>query len=87
MSIGMGWIKARLGRHRSVFLNKGVVIKTPKSYSGSQTARHMYEYDNKKSNWGFSWAELGNRTLSERYEVLLQESENPRFNSLSMAGK
>ena len=57
------------------------------SPSGSATGGHMYKYDRKRSNWLFSWCDIGNKGLSEQYEVGLQEHEKPPFNKLSMAGK
>ena len=88
MSIGCGSIGSRLSRHRSVFLNKGKDISHKSgTTSGSATGGHMYKYDRKRSNWLFSWCDIGNKGLSEQYEVGLQEHEKPPFNKLSMAGK
>jgi len=87
MSIGCGWVGQRLTRHRNIFLNKGLDYLSPGgSSNGSATAGHMYKYDSNRKNWSFSWCDIGNKSLSEEYEKLLQETEEPLFNNLSMGG-
>ena len=86
-STGCGVIGARLGRHREVFLNKGKVIKTPNSYSGSQAGTLMYQHDRHRKNWSFIWCSIDNRSLAREYEDLLIELETPLFNNKSMGGK
>ena len=51
------------------------------------TGMHMYKHDKNINNWLFQWAYVGNKSLAEQYEILLQKTENPLFNSLHMAGK
>ena len=87
MAIGCGVVASRLARHRDIFNNKGKVVKTPNSYSGSQTGTHMYKYDTYSKNWFFSWCDIGNKSLAEEYEDLLIKLEKPLFNSEHMGGK
>jgi hypothetical protein len=88
VSIGCGVITGRLGRHRSVFLNKGKDISHKSgTTSPSATAGHMYKYDTHRKNWLFSWCSIENKLLAEEYELQLQKMETPLFNDLSMAGK
>jgi hypothetical protein len=88
MSIGCGNIGARKGRHKSVHQNKGkTLISENGSPSPSMTGMHMYKHDTDIGNWLFQWTHIGNKSLAEQYEILLQESEKPLFNSLYMAGK
>lgn len=88
MSIGCGNIGNRRTRHLRVFKNKGNTLITKNgSPSGSMTAIHMYRYDKNINNWLFQWCDVGNKELSERYELLLQQNENPLFNNLSLGGK
>ena len=86
-STGCGVIGARLGRHREVFLNKGKVIKTPNSYSGSQAGTLMYQHDTYRKNWSFIWCSIGNKSLSKGFEDLLIRDEKPLFNKECMDGK
>tara|TARA_Y100000361_G_C10958976_1_gene237792 strand:+ start:47 stop:520 length:474 start_codon:yes stop_codon:yes gene_type:complete len=88
MSIGCGNVGSRKNRHKSVFLNGGeTIISKNGSPSGSMTGIHMFKHDTDINNWLFQWTQIGNKPLSEYYELLLQETENPLFNSPHMAGK
>jgi hypothetical protein len=87
MSIGCGRIGARKARHKSVHQNKGkTLISENGSPSPSMTGMHMYRHDSNIDNWLFQWCHLGNKSLAESYEILLQEAEEPLFNDLSMGG-
>ena len=86
-STGCGVVGSRLGRHREVFLNKGKVIKTPNSYSGSQAGTLMYQHDTYRKNWSFIWCSIGNKSLAKEYENKLIKNEKPLFNNESMGGK
>ena len=68
-------------------MNGGKYVKSNDASWGSQTAVKMHRYDNKRKYWMFSWCSIGNKSLAERYEKLLQESEEPIFNNISMGGK
>tara|TARA_Y100000310_G_scaffold77134_1_gene73669 strand:- start:45 stop:527 length:483 start_codon:yes stop_codon:yes gene_type:complete len=88
VSIGCGGVSYRLSRHRLIFLNKGRDRTNPGGTTlGSATGQHMYKYDTHRKNWMFSWCDIGNKSLAEKYEKLLQESEEPIFNNLSLGGK
>ena len=87
-SIGCGIVASRLGRHRSVFLNKGKDITNPGgTTNGSATGGHMYKHDTHRKNWLFSWCTIGNRSLADEYEDLLIKTEKSLFNHESMGGK
>ena len=88
MSIGCGNVSARKSRHMGVFKNDGkTIISLNGSPSGSMTGIHMYKYDKDINNWLCQWCDVGNKELSEMYETILQQQENPSFNNESMAGK
>ena len=88
MSIGCGNVSARKARHLGVFKNNGeTIISKNGSPSGSMTGMHMFRYDSNIDNWLFQWCNVGNKELSEMYETILQQNENPIFNNESMAGK
>ena len=87
-SIGCGKVGNRKYRHKGVYLNDGkTMISENGAPSGSMTGMHMYKHDKNINNWLFQWAYVGNKSLAEQYEILLQKTENPLFNSLHMAGK
>jgi len=88
MYIGCGLISSRLIRHRNVFLHKGKDYLSPGgSSNGSRAGNHMYKHDTYRKNWSFTWCPIGNRSLADEYEILLQKAGEPPFNNLSMGGK
>jgi len=46
----------------------------------------MYEYDTDIENWFFSFCVLHDKAVSQAYEKILIETEEPEFNNLSMSG-
>ena len=88
MSIGCGNVSARKARHLGVFKNKGkTIISKNGSPSPSITGMYMFRHDRNINNWLFQWCNVGNKELSEMYEIILQQNETPIFNNESMAGK
>ena len=87
MSIGQGNVSARKARHKGVFLNKGKdIISKGGATSPSITGQKMYQYDPDINNWLFSFCVVGNKKVAVEYEELLQLTEEPEFNELSMGG-
>ena len=84
--IGQGVISGRKGTHASVFRNKGKAIPCKNSNSHSEAAEKMYEYDTDIENWFFSFCVLHDKAVSQEYEKILIETEEPEFNNLSMSG-
>ena len=88
MDVGNGNIGNRHQRHRTVFQNNGVALMHKKGgSSGSAVATKMYNLDSDFSNWMFDWCHIGNKELSNRYEIMLIEKYRPEFNMDFMAGK
>ncbi len=84
--IGQGVISGRKGTHALVFRNKGKAIPCKNSNSHSEAASKMYEYDTDIENWFFSFCVLHDKAVSQEYEKILIEAEEPIFNNECMAG-
>ena len=81
--IGQGNVSNRKTRHASVFKNKGKILD---SGGDSHAAKKMYAYDTDIENWFFSFCVLHDKAVSQEYEKILIENEEPEFNNLSMSG-
>ena len=87
MYVGQGRISARRGCHKLVFKNKGkIIIGKTNSWTKSEAASKMYEYDTDIENWFFSFCVLHDKAVSQEYEKILIEDEEPLFNNLAMSG-
>ena len=87
MYVGQGRISARRGCHKLVFKNKGkIIIGKTNSWTKSEAASKMYEYDTDIENWFFSFCVLHDKAVSKEYETILIDTEEPLFNSEYMAG-
>ena len=87
MYVGQGSVSARKNTHLRVFKNKGKMIKYGAStWTKSEAASKMYEYDTDIENWFFSFCVLYDKAVSQEYEKILIEAEEPIFNNECMAG-
>ena len=87
MYVGQGGVGARKNTHMRVFKNKGKMIKYGNTtWTKSEAASQMYEFDENIDNWLFSFCVIHNKSVSKEYEKLLIEAEEPLFNSDYMAG-
>ncbi len=87
MYVGQGGVGARKNTHMRFFKNKGKMIKYGAStWTKSEAASKMYEYDTDIENWFFSFCVLHDKAVSKEYETILIDTEEPLFNSEYMAG-
>ena len=83
VAIGQGNnVAGRIGRHRLVFKNKGRDTTNPGGTTNpSTTGQKMYKYDTRKSNWLWSYIEIGNKLLALKVEKVLDAVYKPIFNN------